>query len=81
MVQDTMDSGETEWQMDKVDLFMLKVTFMRENGLMIKLMDMAFTLILTEVDMRVNGTKINNMVSELNNGQTAPSMKDNMNKE
>lgn len=67
--------------MDKVDLFMLKVTFMRENGLMIKLMDMAFTLILTEVDMRVNGTKINNMVSELNNGQTAPSMKDNMNKE
>jgi hypothetical protein len=63
MVQGTMDFGETEWQTDMVDLFMLKVMCMKENGLKIKLTDMEFTLILMEVDMKDNGSKINSMDS------------------
>ena len=59
MVQGTMDSGETEWQMDMVDSFMPKVMCMKVNGLKIKPTDMEFTLILMEVDMKDNGSKIN----------------------
>ncbi len=59
MVQGTMDSGETEWQMDMVDSFMPKVMCMKVNGLKTKPTDMEFTLILMEVDMKDNGSKIN----------------------
>ena len=77
-VQGTMDSGETEWQMVTEDSFMPRVTCMKESGLKIKPMDMVFILILMEVDMRVNGSKINNTDLVSNNGQMVPSMRDNM---
>ena len=64
MVQGTMDFGEMEWQMDMEDLSMLKVMCMKVNGLKIKPTDMEFTPILMEVDMKDNGSKINNMDSE-----------------
>jgi hypothetical protein len=76
----TMDSGEMEWQMDTEDSFMPRVTCMKESGLKIKPMDMVFTLILMEVDMRVNGSKINNTDSVSSNGQMVLSMRDNMSK-
>jgi hypothetical protein len=60
----TMDSGETEWQTDMEDLFMLRVMCMKVNGQKIKPMDMEFTLILMVVDMKDNGSKINNTDSE-----------------
>ena len=80
MAQDTMVSGEMVWPMDMVDLYMLRVMSMRENGLRTKQMVMVFTHISMEVDTRVIGYKINNMVVELNNGQMVPSMKVNTNK-
>lgn len=60
---DMMVSGDKEWLMVMADLFMLKEMFMRENGLKIKLTVLVFILILTEVDMKVTGFKINNMAS------------------
>lgn len=80
MAQDTMVSGEMVWPMDMVDLYMLRVMSMRENGLRTKQMVMEFTHISMEVDTRVIGYKINNMVVELNNGQMVPNMKVNTNK-
>ena len=41
------------------------------NGLKIKLMDMEYNKIITEVATRVNGKTINNMVTALKNGPTA----------
>lgn len=76
-----MASGETEWPMDRVDSFTLKVMFMKENGLTIKPTDMVFILILTEVVTKANGTKINNMDLVLNNGQMVLNTKVNMNRE
>jgi hypothetical protein len=81
MEADTMASGETEWPMDRVDSFTLKVMFMKENGLTIKPTDMVFILILTEVVTKANGTKINNMDLVLNNGQMVLNTKVNMNRE
>jgi hypothetical protein len=63
MVLDTMDFGDKEWQTDMEDLYMQKEMFMRVNGLKIKLMDSEFILISMGVDMKVTGSKINNMVS------------------
>ena len=60
---------------------MQKVMFMRVNGLKIKLMASVYTLISTEVDMKVNGFKINSMDTESNNGLMEQNMKDNTNKE
>jgi len=76
----TMDSGEMEWQMVTEDSFMLRVTCMKESGLKIKPMVMVFILILMEVDMRVNGSKINNTDLVSSNGQMVLSMRDNMSK-
>lgn len=80
MVQDTMDSGETEWQTAMVDLCMLKAMSMRVSGLKIKPMVLESTLITMEVDMKVNGSKISNMDTVLSNGQMVQSMRVNTNK-
>ena len=79
-VPDMMASGETVWQMVMEDLYMQKVMFMKVSGLKIKPMDLGFTLIITEVDTKDNGSRINNMVMVLNNGQMVPNTKDSMNK-
>jgi hypothetical protein len=63
MVLDTMDFGDKEWQTDMEDLYMQKEMFMRVNGQKTKLMDSEFILISMGVDMKVTGSKINNMVS------------------
>ena len=81
MDQDMTDSGETEWQMDMVDLSMLRVMCMKESGPKTKLMATEFTLILMEADMKVNGFKINNMVSVSSNGQMVPNTRVNTSKE
>lgn len=75
-----MGSGGTEWPTVMADSFMPKAMFMRASGPRIKPMDMEFTLISTEVDMKVNGFKISNMDSVLSNGQMVPSTKVNMSK-
>ena len=80
MDQDMTASGETEWPMVMEDLFMLRVTCMKESGLKTKQMVMEFTLILMEADMKVNGFKINNMDLVSNNGLTAPSTRVNTSK-
>ena len=77
---DTMVSGEMEWQMVMEDSFMPRVTCMKESGLKIKPMGMVFTLILMEVDMRGNGSKINNTDLVSSNGQMVLSMRGNMSK-
>jgi len=79
-VQDTTASGETEWQMDLVDLSTLKVMSMRESGLRIKPMVLEFTPTTMEVDMKVNGSKINSMGTVLSSGQMVQNTKANMNK-
>ena len=81
MDQDTMDSGEMALLMGTVGWSMQKVMFMKENGLKIKQMDLAFILISTVQDMKVNGSKTSNMVMVLSNGQMVPSLKVNMSKE
>lgn len=81
MDQDMTDSGETEWQMDMEDLCMLRVMCMKESGPKTKPMDTEFTLILMEADMKVNGFKINNMVSVSSNGQMVPNTRVNTSKE
>jgi len=87
MDQDTMASGEMVWPMDMDVLYMLKEMFMRVNGPRIKQMasegrgiDSEFTLIITEVDMKDNGSKINNTDMVLNNGQMVQNTKVSMNK-
>lgn len=72
---DMMGSGEMEWPMATEDSFMLKVMFMRESGLKIKLMGMVFTLTLTAVGTKDSGSRINNMVLVLNSGLMEPSTK------
>jgi hypothetical protein len=61
MVQDMMDFGEMEWLTDLEDWFMPKAMFMKANGLKIKQMAMVSILTSMAVDMRANGSKINNM--------------------
>ena len=59
---------------------MLKVMFTKASGPKIKPMDLVFTPIITEVDTKANGFRINSMVMVLNNGQMVPSTKVSMNK-
>ena len=59
---DTMVFGEMVWLMVMDVLFTLREMSMKENGLRIRQMDLEFTPIIMEVDMRVSGSKINNMV-------------------
>ena len=63
MVHDMMDSGGMAWPMDMEDLYMLKVTFTRVNGLRIRPMDMEFILISTAAGMRASGSRINSMAT------------------
>ena len=80
MVQGMTAFGEMEWPMVMVDLCMLKVMFMKENGLKIRLMALVFTLITMEADTKDNGFRINNTATVSNNGQMVLNMKANMNK-
>lgn len=64
MALGTMVFGKTVWQMVEAVLSMLMVMFTKASGLKIKLMDMEFNKIITEVDTRVSGKTINNMVME-----------------
>ena len=56
-------TGNTTKLMDKAVSFMLMVTVTRENGSMIKLMEMGCIIIKMELSIWVNGTKINNMAT------------------
>ena len=57
------DGGKIIKQMEKVDLFTPMVTYMMENGLMIKLMVLVYIVILMAQNMKVTGKKINNMAT------------------
>jgi len=59
---DTMVFGEMVWQMVMDVLYTLREMSMKENGPRIRPTDLEFTPIIMEVDMRVSGSKINNMV-------------------
>jgi hypothetical protein len=59
---------------------MLTVTFMMVSGRMIRLMDMVFTTIQMEQNMKVNGMKTSNMERALKYGRTTLVMKDNIKK-
>jgi hypothetical protein len=54
---------------------MLMVIFMKDSGLMIKLMDMELTSMQMVQLMLVNGLKISSMEKELKSGQMVLSMK------
>ena len=71
------DGGKTTKPTEKEDLFMQMVMFMMDNGMMIKLMDLEFIAILMELNTKVIGKKINNMVMDLKHGQTEQDMKAN----
>ena len=81
MVLFMRDSGNLERQMDKVNFTTLMVTSMRENGLMIKLMAMAPTLMQMALNMSDSGETINNTVLVLKLGLTEQSMKETTQKE
>lgn len=59
---------------------MLTVTFMMVSGRMIRLMDMVFTTIQMEQNMKVNGMKTSNMERASKYGRTTLVMKDNIKK-
>ena len=54
----------------------LMATFSRENGSMIKLMDMEFTFIKMALNTRATGKTISNMASERKYGPTAQNTRD-----
>jgi hypothetical protein len=81
MVLFTKDSGNLERLMDKVNFTTLMVTSMRENGLMIKLMAMAPTLMQMALNMSDSGETINNTVLVLKLGLMEQSMKETTQKE
>ena len=81
MDQDMMDSGRMEWLMVEVDLFMLMEMFMKVNGSKIKLMDMEYNKIITEVVTKASGKTTNNTVTASKSGQTAAPTKVNTKKE
>jgi len=80
MDQGTTDSGRMEWPMAEVDLFMQMETCMRVNGSKIKLMDMEYNKIITEVATKANGKTTNNMVTVSKSGLTAAPTKVNTKK-
>jgi hypothetical protein len=81
MDQDMMDFGRTEWLMVEVDLFMLMETFMKVNGSKIKLMDMEYNKIITEVGTKANGKTTNNTATVSKSGPTAALTKESTKKE
>ena len=80
MGQDMMDFGGMVWRMVMVDWSMLKVMYMKESGLKIKLMALVYILISMEAGMKDNGIKINSMDMVSNNGQMEQNTKDSMSK-
>ena len=80
MAPATTVSGVMEWQMAMVVLSMLKVTFMKANGLRIRQMAMVSILILMVAATKDNGMQTSNMALVLNNGLMEPSMMASMNK-
>lgn len=81
MAQGMTASGKMEWPMATEDLFMPKEMSTRESGLMTKLMDMEYTLILTDPGTKVNGSKISNTATVSSSGLMVPSTRAHMNKE
>lgn len=80
MDQGMTDSGKMVWPMVMEDWFMQKEMSMKANGKMTRLMDMEFIPISTAADMKVNGTKINNMDWDQNSGLMEPNTKEITNK-
>lgn len=56
--------GEITKQKDKENSYMLMEIYLKENGLMIKLMDMVFIFIKTELNMKATGRTTSNMEKE-----------------
>lgn len=77
MAQSTKVSGRQTKQMDLENLFMLTVTFMRVNGVTIRLMGTDPTLMPTVQPMWANGLMTSSMARELRPGLTALSTMDN----
>ena len=63
MVLDMKVTGRTTWLMEKEDLFTQTEMYMKEIGLMIKLMDEEFIFIWMELNIKVIGERTNNMVT------------------
>ena len=81
MDQDMTDSGRMVWHMEWVVLYTLKATFMRVNGLKIKLMVMEYNKITKVAVMKETGITINKMEKELKNGQMVQCTKASINTE
>ena len=69
MERDMKESGVIIKQTVKENFGMLMEIFTKENGRMIKQMDLVFTLTKMEQDMKVIGLTIYNMVLELKLGE------------
>ena len=67
--------GKMEWLMEKDDLFMCKVMFMRATGQKIKLKGMVFTKLTKEANTREIGTTMHKMEKVLRNGLMVASMR------
>ena len=67
MEQNMKEIGEMEWQKDKVLFIMQTETFIQENFIKIKLMDLEFIFIKMDKNMRVFGKMINKKVQEEKN--------------
>ena len=74
-------NGKTTRRTEKVDSFMPTEMFMKENGLMIRLMGREFTLTLMELNTLATGRKISKMERVLNHGLIMLAMKEIINKE
>lgn len=81
MAQDMTASGGITWPMVSEDLSMPKEMFMKANGLKIKQMAMASTLISMEVATKDIGIKTNNTATVQSSGPMVQSTKEIMNKE
>lgn len=81
MDQGMTDSGRMVWHMEWVVLFTQKATFMRVNGLKIKLMVMEYNKITKVAVTKETGITINKMEKELKNGQMVQCMKASINTE
>ena len=70
-----MGFGEIVWLMVMEGSFMLKVTFMKVNGLTIKLMVSGYTHIIKAGSMKASGSRTSNTGTELKHGQTETNLK------
>ena len=71
MVQDMKKKRKMAWLMVEVGWYMLMGTSMKVNGSKIKLMDMEYNKIITEVATKANGKTTNNMATASKSGPTA----------